>query len=443
MRPVHLPPIESHTLPNGLRVYTATRSDLPLVSLLLITEAGAHRDPAGKEGLASLGSTLLLRGSGQGKPGDVSRAIEEVGGRIDAGTDRDRTVVSANALAEDLPLALELMAEVVTTPRFEPAEVEAAKRREIAELEQSKDDPSLLARRNLFATFLPPDHPYAAPVPGWRRTVAGLDREDLLGFHGTHFSPKTAFLVAVGDVRAEEVLPLAERFFGGWEGEEAPPPTFPASALERPRIRVIHKEDSTQTQIRLLGPAALDRKDPLFFPALVANTAFGGGFTSRLVNEIRVNRGLSYSVGTNLALLRRGGFFSFSSFTKNETVGELLSVLLEESRRAREGGFSPEELERAKRYMAGLYPLGLETNDQVAAAIAELILFDLEEDWVPRFRERIMAVEAGPAKEAAARLLFAQPFGLVLVGDRPSILRGLEAAGIEGEIEDLPIDEAA
>lgn len=443
MRPVRLPPLQRETLPNGLRVVTATRSDLPLVSLLLVTESGASLDPAGKEGLASLVSDLLLRGSGSGEPGEVSQRIEDVGGRIDAGTDRDRVVISAHVLAEDLGLAMELVAEVATAPRFEASETEAARRRVVAELEQSKDDPALLARRNLFSTFLPADHPYAAPVPGWRRTVSGIDREDLLAFHRAQFSPARSFLVVVGDVEAEEVVSLAERLLGSWAGGAGPRQAAPAPSLVRPRIRVIHKAESTQTQVRMIGPAGLDRKDPLFFPAVVANTAFGGGFTSRLVNEIRVNRGLSYSVGTNLSLLRDAGFFAFSSFTKNETVGELLSVLLEESRRAREEGFTAEELERARRYVAGLYPLGLETNDQVAAAIAELVLFGLDEDWVPRFRERVMAVEEGPAKEAASRLFFAEPFGLVLVGDRPSILRGLEEAGIEGDVEDLPIDEAA
>lgn len=443
MRPVHLPPLHSQTLPNGLRVVTATRADLPLVSLLLVVDAGASHDPRDKEGLASLASELLLRGSGEGAPGEVAERIEAVGGKIDAGVDRDRAVISAHGLAEDLPLALELVAEVAMTPRFNGDEVEAAKRRVVAELEQSKDDPALLARRNLLSTYLPAGHPYAAPVPGWSRTVATLGREDLGAFHRRGFGPKNAFLVVVGDVRPEEAMPLIEGAFRSWAGEGAPHPVVEAPTLKRPRIRLIHKEESTQTQVRMIGPATLDRKDPLFFPALVANTAFGGGFTSRLVNEIRVNRGLSYSVGTNLNLLRDAGFFTFSSFTKNETVGELLKVLFEESRRAREEGFSAEELDRAKRYVAGLYPLGLETNDQVAAAIAELVLFGLEEDWVPRFRERVMAVEARPAKEAASRFFFADPYGLVLVGDREAIRRGLAAAGVEGEVEDLPLSDAA
>ena len=443
MRPVRLPPLEWHTLDNGMRVVTATRRDLPLVSLLFVTEAGSALDPRGKEGPACLGSTLLLRGTRSRAPGEVTRAIEEVGGRIEAATDRDRTFVSAHALAEHLPLAFELVADVVRAPLFDPRETEAAKRREVAELEQSKDDPALLARRNLLATYLPADHPYAAPVPGWTSTVSKLGRDDLVEFHASTFSPSSSFLVVVGDVDAEAVRSLAESRFGSWAGKG---PSAPVAALPRrtrPKVRLIHKEESTQTQVRMIGPADLERKDPLFFPAMVANVAFGGGFTSRLVNEIRVNRGLSYSVGTSFSLLRAGGFFAFSSFTKNETVGELLTVLLEESRRARGAGFEAEELERAKRYLAGLYPLGLETNDQVAAAIAETILFDLGEDWVPLYRERVMAVDGEEAAEAASRFFFAEPFGLVLVGDRPSILRGIEEAGIDAEIEDLPIDRAA
>jgi len=443
MRPVELPPRVEFVLDNGLRVVAAARRELPLVSLLFVTDAGSARDPAGKAGLASLVSDLLLRGTKKRAPGEVTRAIEAVGGRIDAAADRDRAYVSVQALAEHLPLALEVVADVVTAPSFDPRETEAARRRQVAELEQSKDDPALVARRNLLAAYLPPDHPYAAPVPGWTSTVARLRRADLVEFHRASFAPQTSFLVVVGDVDADEVRRLAEDLFGGWKGASPGAQHLPLPRRARNKVRAIHKDESNQTQVRMVGPAELRWKDPLFFPAMVANVAFGGGFTSRLVNEIRVNRGLSYSVGTTFTLLRGGGFFSFSSFTKNDTVGELLAVLLEESRRARESGFEPEEIERARRYLAGLYPLGLETNEQVAAAIAETILFDLGDDWVPRYRERVMAVTAEQAAEAAARYFFAEPFALVLVGDRDAIQRGIEEAGIDAEVEDLPLDQAA
>lgn len=443
MRPVELPPRVEFTLENGLRVVAAQRRELPLVSLLFVTDAGSSRDPFGKAGLASLASELLLRGTKKRAPGEVTRAIEAVGGRIDAAADRDRAYVSVQALAEHLPLALEIVADVVSSPLFDPRETEAARRRQVAELEQSKDDPAAVARRNLLAAYLPPDHPYAAPVPGWTSSVSRIGRADLVDFHRTSVAPQTSFLVVVGDVDADEVRRLAENCFGDWKGSGHGGHLPPFPRRTRPKVRAIHKEESTQTQVRMVGPAELRWKDPIFFPAMVANVAFGGGFTSRLVNEIRVNRGLTYSVGTAFALLRGGGFFSFSSFTKNETVGELLSVLLQESRRARENGFEPDEIERAKRYLAGLYPLGLETNEQVAAAIAETILFDLGEDWVPRYRERVMAVTPMQAAEAAARFFFADPFALVLVGDRDAIRRGIEDAGIDAEIEDLPLDEAA
>jgi zinc protease len=272
--------------------------------------------------------------------------------------------------------------------------------------------------------------------------VKGFTREDVARFHAARWAPARALLLVVGDVDPAEATDLAREHFGAWKAKRPPVVEVPpAPPLPANRILVVHKAGATQAQIRFAGFGVPARTDPDYFPALVANGAFGGGFTSRLVDEIRVNRGLSYGARTRFSQLRGGGFFVFSSFTKNESIGELVAVALAEAERARREGFADAEIERARSYLTGLYPLRLETNEQISAAMAEMHLFGLPPDWVSAYRGRLAAVTAAMANETARRWFFAEPFSMVIVGDEASIRRGLEQAGVEGDVTVVPIEE--
>lgn len=443
---VRLPPFERFALPNGLQVVVCRRAQLPLASVELLLEVGGAHDPAGKAGLASMTASLLRRGTENRSADEIHQAIEYVGGHLDTHAGPDATTVSAGVTSENLALALELVADVALHPAFPKKEFDTQQRRTLAELAQELDEPGVVGDRVMLRTVLPAGHPYALPTAGTRVGVAALRRADLQRFHRTFYVPGRATLIVVGDVDPAEVRRLARRFFGGWEAREAPVVEAPAPApLRRNRILVVHKEQATQVQVRFVAPAFARKTDPIYFPATVANVAFGGGFTSRLVDEIRVNRGLSYNANTRFLQLRGAGFFVFKSFTKNESVGELLQVLLDQAEKARRGGFDEAEIERARSYLAGLYPLRLETNDQIAAALGEMLLYDLPTDWVERYRANLAAVTVQQANEAARAHFFPGPCGIVLVGDRKAIEAGLSQAGIEGEVAAVPIarlDEA-
>lgn len=439
---VHLPPYEEFQLPNGLRLVVAPRHQLPLASVELLLETGGAHDPAGKAGLASMTATLLRRGTENRTADEIHDAIEYVGGHLESAAGPDATVITAGVTSENLPLALELVADVALHPTFPKKEFDTQQRRVLAELAQELDDPGVVGDRAMLRTVLPEGHPYALPTAGTRGGVAAIQRRDVVKFHGTQYAPSRATLVVVGDVDPKEVRRLAGRHFGAWSTK--PPPEVsapPAAPLRKNRILVVHKAQATQVQVRFVAPAFTRKTDPVYFPATVANVAFGGGFTSRLVDEIRVNRGLSYGASTRFMQLRGAGFFVFKSFTKNESAGELMQVLLAEAEKARTAGFSDAEIERARSYLAGLYPLRLETNDQIAAAIGELLLYGLPRDWVSNYRQQIASVDAAQANEAARDWFFAQPYGLVLVGDRKAIEAGLKAAGISGDVRVVAIDE--
>lgn len=440
--PVALPPRETFSLANGLQVIVCRRPQLPLVCVELVLEVGGAHDPVEKAGLASMTAQLLRRGTSHRSADEIHQAIEFVGGQLESHAGPDATTITATATSENLALALELVADVTLHPSFPKAEFDLQRRRVLAELVQELDEPSVVGDRAMLRTLLPSGHPYALPTAGTRGGVSNLQRRDLTTFHRRHYAPGIATLVVVGDVEAAQVQRLARRFLGQWKEREVPGVEIdPPQAPERNRILVVHKEQATQVQVRFVAPGYHRKTDPVHFAATVANGAFGGGFTSRLVDEIRVERGLSYNANTRFLHLRGGGLFIFSSFTRNESVGELLQVLLDEAKRAREKGFSEAEIERSRNYLAGLYPLRLETNEQIAAALAESLLYDLPEDWVSSYRSRLAAVQTDEANAAARDHFFAGPCGIVLVGDRKAIEAGLKKAKVPGDVAVVRIDE--
>lgn len=438
---VRLPAHETHRLENGMRIVIAPRHELPLVSVELLVETGSADDPAGKPGLASFTAGLLRRGTTHRSADDIDGAIEFVGGRLDTGAGPDATSVSAGVTSEHLPLAMEIVADVALHPSFPESEFRMHKKRVVAFLAQALDDPGTVADRAMLGSLLPEGHPYSAPAGGTRKSVSGFTLSQVRKFHQSRYAPALATLIVVGDVEPAAVLRLAKKHFGTWK---TPAPAAvsipPAEAPRKNRILIVHKAGATQAQVRFVGAAFTRKTDPAFFPTVVANGAFGGGFTSRLVDEIRVNRGLSYSVGTRLVQLREAGFYTFKSFTRNDTIGELLQVALAQAEAARTRGFTADEIARSKSYLAGLYPLRLETNDQIASALAEAHLYDLPDDWVERYRERLTAPDAAQVDEAAKEWFFARPFSIVLVGDEKAIRKGLKDAKVEGEIRVIPID---
>lgn len=440
--PVRLPAYETHVLDNGMRVVIAPRHELPLASVELLIETGSAEDPQGKAGLASFTAGLLRRGTTTRTADEIDGAIEFVGGRLDTGAGPDATAISAGVTSEHLPLAIDLVADVALHPSFPEGEFRIHKKRVIAFLAQALDDPGTVADRAMLGALLPPGHPYANPAGGTRKSVSTFQLAQVRKFHAASYAPSKATLFVVGDVEPEGVLRLAKKHFGAWKTKAAPAPAIPpAEAPRRTRILIVHKAEATQAQVRFVGAAFTRKTDPAFFPAVVANGAFGGGFTSRLVDEIRVNRGLSYSVGTRLVQLRGAGFYTFKSFTRNETIGELLQVAVEEAARAREEGFSTQEIARSKSYLAGLYPLRLETNDQIASALAEAWLYGLPDDWVETYRANLLAPDRAQVDRVAKEWFFAQPFAIVLVGDEKAIRKGLKEAQVQGEIRVVPIEE--
>ncbi len=416
LRPLKVPPASRWVLSNGLKVHVVRRPQLPLVAVRMLTRAGSAIDPANQRGLADFTAGLLRRGAA-GKSADViNESVEFVGGSLSGWAGEDALGVAVQGPAAHVESLLTVMGEVVMLPDFSESEIALAKRRTLAQIANDLDDPGSLADRALTRALWG-SHAYGHETVGAAADIKKFTRGDLARFHRQSMGPQVSDLIIVGDVQPDEMYRLVEVAFGEWKGGPAVPPELaPTPGLERAgEVILVDKPEQTQVQVRI-GAKGVPRGHPDAFPISVMSVVLGGGFTSRLVSEIRVKRGLSYGAGCHFDSLAAGGSFGVSSFTKTESCSELLTVALDQVATMRQKGPTPREVKAVQRYVSGLYPARLETNESLASAIADIQLYRLPEDWVEKYRERLCAVTAKQAAAAAKKHLFSNERVVVLVG---------------------------
>jgi zinc protease len=428
LAPLSLPPLTESRLDNGLTVVAAERARSPLASVCLVFKAGSARDPKGKAGLADFTVELLRRGTLRHPAQAIDEALELMGADLRLETSADSTVISATVPIEHLEPTLALMSELVREPAFAAREVLSARKRTLALLATDLDDPAMLAAGALYRVALG-SHPYGHLGRGVRREVATFSRADCVAWRQRWIRPEDASIIIVSDAPGKQAADLVRGLFGAWagrSGNEKPLPPVPA-IVGHP-ILLVDKAESNQAQIRIAanGPGRLYEQ---IIAARLSALILGGGFTSRLVDSIRVTRGLSYGVGSYLTESEAGGLFVVSSYTKTATVRELIDVALEQARGYRQGGPTAEELTRAQRYTNGLYPLSLETVDQLARALAETRRFGRGRDWLERYRERVAATGAEEVAAQARQFFLGGAWAAAVVGEAKELLPMLEGLG--------------
>jgi len=424
-----LPTLHESTTASGLKVIAAERGPLPLVSVRLVIRAGSATDPEGKQGLADFTARLLRRGTRHLNAQAIDEAVEFVGASLGVGVSEDAVSLALTTPAEHFGPMLNVLGQLVREPIFPQSEVDDARERELAHFANDLDDPSIIADRALVRALWG-DHPYGHDVGGSSKSVRTFTREDAVRFHAERFGPKVAMLVVVGAVAPDRVAAAAEEAFAGWTGGPDAPLLIPAPGriAQAGRVILVDKPDQTQSQVRLGGPGMrMGHED--YFPATAMNIALGGGFTSRLMNEIRVNRGLTYGVSSWFDSMNVGGVFALSTFTKTASTREIIDVALAEIAGVREKGLKPRELADAQAYLAGLYPLRTETNESIAGSIAEARLHGLGDDWVEKFRDRLRAVTPKEVAAAAKKYCFAQPPSVVVLGKATAVKKLLKGLG--------------
>ncbi|HZI95487.1 MAG TPA: pitrilysin family protein [Patescibacteria group bacterium] len=425
-----LPPSVGRTLGNGMRVYVMEYHELPLVDFEVIVGAGAAHDPPGREGLASLVADLLRKGTTTRSAQEIADAVDFVGGSLGASADQEGTRITAEFLTKDLDLGLDLLMDSLRNPAFASAEIERQKAETISELKASRENPGLLASRR-FIEILYGGHPYGHPTPGWESTVAPITRDDVAGFYRDNYEPDGIIFIAVGDFKNEEMMAKLEARLTGWKGKTAPRKAVPAPAKLPARagrtIYLVDKPDATQSQIRI-GGLGIRRVDPDYAALQVANTILGGGFTSRLVEEIRVNRGLSYGVSSRFYPMLQTGPFMINTFTKNPTTLETIKVALEVEQKFLKEGPTAEELDKARKYLKGAFAIGHQAPDAMADVLGEIAFYGLSKDYYDTWLDRIAAVTVDDVKRVTAKFP-AEGSILLVLGKAEEIRKDVETLG--------------
>jgi zinc protease len=422
-----LPPIRRERLDGGLSVVVAERKGVPLAAVRVVVRGGSSLDPDGRSGLAHLVALVSRRGTRRRSGARIDEDVEALGAELGAGVDEDAGYLGLSAPLETLPRCLDVLADVSADPTFPPPEVGRLRRRETAALAHDLDEPGVIADRAMSAAAFG-DHPYAHPSEGRVRDIAAARRADLVAYHARWVRPGRAIVIVVGPAPAGAVVDLVRKRFARWRGRPGPEPELPPVPPIGRAVVVVDKPDLTQTQLRIASPG-FARASPDYLPGVVAGAVLGGGFTSRLNEALRVNRGLTYGVRSRFSPSRAGGLFVVSTYTKNETAGEVVEVALAEIARFREGGPDEEELARTKSYLCGLFPLSLETHEQLAEKLTDLELYGLPDDEIALFRERVTAVSAEACRDVARRYFPGERGVVVAVGPAKVLAPALERFG--------------
>jgi len=410
---VAAPLAHREVLPTGTVLLVAERPALPIVVVTVWLRAGSALDPPGAPGLANLTAALLTRGTAQRSGPALDRAIEFVGGSLEADTGRDGVTVSLAVLRAHLDLGLDLVAEVLRAPAFAEDEI-ARKRREIeAALERAEEDPESVAARAL-GEALYSGHPYGHPVAGTAESVRRLTRDQIVAFHRAHYRPDDAVVAVAGDVTLDEARRAILTRLGSWSPPAAPRASVAMAPARPPAVSRVLGRELTQATVLLGGPAV--RQDhPDYFPLLVASQALGGGSSSRLYTRLREDRGLVYSVSSGLAPGRSGASLVIALQSRNEAVDEAVRLVREQMERVRTQPLGAEELDLARSYLVGSFPLRLDTTGKVARFLIGVEDAGLGVGYPDVFRQRVAQVTAADVARVAARYLDPARFSTIVV----------------------------
>ncbi len=406
-------------LENGIILLTSEQRSLPMVSIELLIDAGSRYDAAHQEGLANLTAKLLTYGTKRRSALQISETLDFIGASLSAGCGEDTASVSMTVLKKDVATGLDLLGEVLTSSLFPQEEIDRQKQSIIAALKAREENPGDIAERR-FAAALYPQSPYGRPVEGTEASVKRLQQKSLKEFYRRYYRPNRSIVSVVGDISHGEITQALDRAFRSWgRGEPSQKPPAP-STIGAPQVIRVHK-DLTQANI-ILGHAGAARSNPDHYAIQVMNYILGGGgFSSRALDAIRNERGLAYSVYSYFTAERNHGTFQLVMQTRNETAQEAIRIANDEIRRIREQPVGADELNDAKNYLTGSFPLRLDTNRKVANFLAQVEYFQLGLDYPDRYPDLIRKVTREDIQRVAKHYLQPEKLITIIVGNHKKI----------------------
>ena len=419
-------PVEQ-ALPNGLRVVLAERRGVQLVSAQLLLLSGSEADPPQRAGLASLAAGLLTKGTQRYNASALAQAAETLGGSLEGAAGWNRTAVAITVAVPQLDAALGLVAEAALRPSFAQAEIDRLRTQTLDELKVSYSQPGTLAglaaQHVLFGTG-----PYGHPASGTPTSLPRIQRAELKALHSQRFRPDNAVLVLAGDLDAAGALALANKHFGAWKKPKAALPTASLASAGLPMaLTVIDMPQSGQAAVVVVLPVPDSERDRATRD--VMNSVLGAGYSSRLNQEIRIKRGLSYGAGSRLDARREGGVLRVSVQTKNESAAEVLALVQGELDGLAKAPVGSEELAARKATLIGNFSRSVETTAGLNEAVGSLIVAGRSPAELQRRIDALVAVSPAEIQAYAAATLQPARRRVVVAGVAAQFMEALKAQG--------------
>ncbi len=410
-----MPPVERSVLANGLVLLVSEEHSLPLVTIQLLIDAGSRRDPAGKEGLAYLTAEGLLLGTKKHTEVEINEELDSMGASLETSVGRDYTSLNLQVLKKDLKAGLELLLETVTEPAFLEEKLRREVRETVAAIQSSSEQPEVVAER-AFRKKLFLDSPYGHPVEGTKESLDRIKQGEVLQFYTTYYRPNISIFTIVGDVTVKEVEDSIVAKLTAWPHGSIAAEHFSTTFARGPETVKVDRNIS-QANI-IIGHEGISRDNPDFYALTVMNYILGGGgFGSRLVDEIRVRRGLAYSVGSFFDAGKYQGSFQIVLQTKNSSAKEATSLALEQMERMQRQPVSDLELQRAKNYLTGSFPLRLDTQRELVNFLNRMEYYGLGLDYPERYLSLINSVSREEVLRVAQDYLHPDKYILAVVAN--------------------------
>ncbi|EDY20344.1 peptidase M16 domain protein [Chthoniobacter flavus Ellin428] len=419
------PDYRTETLPNGLKVFVIHDDRKPTVTFRLIIRSGSIADGS-KMGAASFTASLLNRGTEHRDAATFALETDSLGVKVEAASGPDSISVAASGLTKYTDKILDLFSDAVLHPAFADPQFARVQKQTLSSLEAEKQQPSSLAEK-LAGKVVYGSFPYGNYLTP--EDVTALKRDDLVAFHHAQFLPNNASLAVVGDVKADDILPLIQKAFGSWQKGEVPELKLP----ELPKIKglTIHLVDrpgSVQSNIIVLSDAP-PRNNPDLPELNVVNATLGGGFSGRLFQNLREKHGWTYGSMSAFDYKKLAGDFEATAETRNEVTGPAVAEILKEIERIRTEPAKEEEIALQRQYNVGNYLLSLENTSRTAQRVQDIDLYGLPADFYKTYAKRMSVVTPAQVEELAKKYLTASDVAIVVVGEAKEIKPELEKVG--------------
>lgn len=405
--------IQEVTSDGGIKAWLVQEPSIPIIAMEVSFRGGTSLDPADKLGATNLMAGLLEEGTGDMDAAAFLRRTEELAARFSFDASRDSVTVTAQVLRENSGRALHLFKQAITAPAFNDVAFARVQGQVISILQSNATDPNEIAYRKMDEIGFA-DHPYGRPGEGTVDSVSALTPADMKAIHAATMTKDRMFVSVVGDISAEELGPLLDEVLGDLPDTGAPLP--PKTSFAATGGTTVVEFDTPQS-VAIWAQPGIDRDDPDFFAAYVMNHILGGGsFSSRLTEEVREKRGLTYGVFSYLAPYDLASIVGGSVASANDRVGQAIDVIRTEWTKMAEAGATAEELAAAKKYLTGAYPLRFDGNSRIAGILTGMQMTDLPIDYIATRNQQIEAVTLADVKRVAGYLLQPDNLRFVVVG---------------------------